>query len=463
MAGIGFKIQKLLSEDTYWGVLKGYFYSAVISSGPWLISILCIGALGLFSRPLIGQEEHAIFRIWVMYCYAASLVVSGAVQMLITRYISDCIHGKRTEVLLASFITYSLPVFAIQLTSAYAYLLWSGFSSIIIYSGALLYAIITLIWIAMIYLSAAKDYLTIVFAYLIGAVASIAGASALAGDYGLPGVLGGYTAGQAILLAVLVSRIVVEFPSRQFVDPDCLRFLTRYPLLGLTGLFYNAAIWVDKLLFWIYEGREIHRGFYTCPFYETPTYLAFVTIVPALSIFLIRIETSFYTTYREYYLKVTGKYSLGEILASKRSMWRSLSLSFARLFIFQGSVTAVCFAYSHHILMFFKMDSYQLGVLRITILGAFFHSLLMVLFIMILYFDWRHLALRCSLVFLITNAVFTGISLNLDISWRGYGYFFASLLTLCYGTLSFLERFDDLEYITFSSQPLGGLTWSEKA
>ena len=99
MAGIGFKIQKLLAEDTYWGVVKGYFFSAVISSGPWLISILCIGTLGILFQPLIGTEVHQIFRAWVTYCYAASLVISGATQVMLTRYLSDCIFKKDDEAL----------------------------------------------------------------------------------------------------------------------------------------------------------------------------------------------------------------------------------------------------------------------------------------------------------------------------------------------------------------------------
>jgi polysaccharide biosynthesis protein PelG len=168
MAGIGFKIQKLLAEDTYWGVVKGYFYSAVISSGPWLISIICIGTLGMLFQPLLSTDEHFIFRAWVTYCYAASLVISGATQVSLTRYISDLIYTKEDEAVFSSYVTYSIPtIFANILLSA-GYLSYCELPIVFVYAGAILYAVINQIWIAMIYLSAAKDYVTIVLAYIIG-------------------------------------------------------------------------------------------------------------------------------------------------------------------------------------------------------------------------------------------------------------------------------------------------------
>lgn len=462
MAGIGFKIQKLLSEETYWGVIKGYVYSAVISSGPWLISILCIGALGALSQPVIGHEDHSVFRAWVMYCYAASLVVSGSIQMLATRYLSDCVHTGDNDKLFASFITVSSGIFAIQFSTGLAYLFWSEFPFIQAFAGAILYAIITLIWIAMIYLSAARDFITIVVAYAVGAVASFGLAYWMSLHYGLTGILYGYTLGQLILFSILVGRILQEFPIHLWYDGACLRFMWSSPVLAMTGFSYNSAIWIDKILFWIYEGEELRKGFYTCHFYETPTYLAYVTIVPTLSIFLIRIETSFYHSYRKYYMQIQHKFSMSDILKSKRDMMNSLVLSFYRLLVYQGIITALCIAYSNNFIVWLKMDTNQLAVLRICILGAFAHAMLMVLFIIVLYFDWKGLAMQLGVLFLLTNGFFTWVTLHMDFSAYGYGYFFSSLLTLSYGCIRFFERFNNLEYFTFMSQPLGNLKWDSQ-
>lgn len=462
MAGIGFKIQKLLAEDTYWGVVKGYFYSAVISSGPWLISIICIGALGILYQPLIGHEEHHIFRAWVTYCYAASLVISGAFQVVMTRYLSDAIYSNEDESVFSSFVTFSIPTFLLQFLMAYLYLYYSELPLGFTFVGAFLFAVINEIWIAMIYLSAAKDYVTVVLAYVFGAILSVAGSYFFVSSHGLIGLTLGYTLGQTALLAVLVSRIFLEFPIGKLINLECLTYFYKHPLLLCIGFFYNGAIWVDKLLFWIERGEPVHKGLYTCSFYETPTFLAFVTIVPTLSIFLVRVETSFYRAYRRYYTKVIDKFPLSEILKEKDAVKESLKLSFYRLMLFQGLITIIAIVFSPAIIAWLKMESFQLGLLRIAILGAFIHALLMVIMIIILYFDWKGLAMQINVLFFATNACFTYIFLDFDLSFQGYGYFFACLVTLCYSVLKFFQRYDDLEFITFTSQPLGGLSWSEK-
>ena len=266
--------------------LKAIFIQQIISSGPWLISIICIGALGILYQPLIGYEDHQIFRAWVTYCYAASLIISGAVQVVVTRYVSDCIYLHEDESIFSSFITVTVILFILQFGSSVLYLSYHGFDWEFVYGGAFLYAVISEIWIAMIFLSAAKDYFTIVLAYIIGALASVAASFHMVRLHDLKGLLLGYCIGQTILLAILVSRIIIEFPIGSFFNFECLKYFFKHPALILIGFCYNSAIWVDKVLFWIYQGTTIRDGLYSCPFYETPTFLAFVTIVPTLSIFL---------------------------------------------------------------------------------------------------------------------------------------------------------------------------------
>jgi len=49
MAGIGFELRKILNEDRLLSLSKVYGYSAILSSGPWVISILAIILVGFES------------------------------------------------------------------------------------------------------------------------------------------------------------------------------------------------------------------------------------------------------------------------------------------------------------------------------------------------------------------------------------------------------------------------------
>jgi hypothetical protein len=49
MAGIGFELRKLLKRDSLLGVMQAYAYAGIISSGPWVLSIIGILIIGVMS------------------------------------------------------------------------------------------------------------------------------------------------------------------------------------------------------------------------------------------------------------------------------------------------------------------------------------------------------------------------------------------------------------------------------
>ena len=44
MAGIGFELRKILNRDSYFALVRAYAYAGLISSGPWILSILGPGS-----------------------------------------------------------------------------------------------------------------------------------------------------------------------------------------------------------------------------------------------------------------------------------------------------------------------------------------------------------------------------------------------------------------------------------
>jgi len=60
MAGIGFELRKILRHDTFVSELKAYAYSALVSSGPWVMSVSCLAILGLYRIPGIADFDHEV-------------------------------------------------------------------------------------------------------------------------------------------------------------------------------------------------------------------------------------------------------------------------------------------------------------------------------------------------------------------------------------------------------------------
>ena len=56
MAGIGFELRKLLRKESYLGLLQTYAYASIISSGPWVLSIVGIIVIGLLSVAVVVPQ-----------------------------------------------------------------------------------------------------------------------------------------------------------------------------------------------------------------------------------------------------------------------------------------------------------------------------------------------------------------------------------------------------------------------
>ena len=96
MAGIGFELKKILKEDSIFSIMKVYGYSAMLSAGPWIISmvtIIAIGLINLYNYNNTGATNQ--FQVIVTYsnAIAASLVATGFLQLPFTRYIADTIFA----------------------------------------------------------------------------------------------------------------------------------------------------------------------------------------------------------------------------------------------------------------------------------------------------------------------------------------------------------------------------------
>ncbi len=74
MAGIGFELRKLLKSDSLVGLLQAYAYAGVISSGPWVLSIIGILVIGLLSVDGGGARRSwcTQFQVSVTYLIAVS-------------------------------------------------------------------------------------------------------------------------------------------------------------------------------------------------------------------------------------------------------------------------------------------------------------------------------------------------------------------------------------------------------
>jgi len=295
MAGIGFELKKILKKETFLSELTAYFYAGMVSSGPWLMSIICLGLLGIYRGSGLANLEHEIFRSTVVYSYAFTLVFVGTIQLATTRYLADRFYENDISRILATFFTCLLISYVCG--SSFTIFCYSFFELSLLHKfcGVVLFLVISTIWICMIFLSAIKDYNSIIFAFASGSLVSVIAAIQLGTRMGTEGYLLGYLLGQALIMFWLMAKMLVEFPAIGLWNRDLLLFFRKFWDLVLIGFIFNLAIWVDKFIFWLApDSRLIVSYFRTHDFYEGPVFFSYITIVPTLVLLLLKLETRFF-------------------------------------------------------------------------------------------------------------------------------------------------------------------------
>ena len=97
MAGIGFQLTKLMQKRTLAGGLHAYGFAALIGSGPWALSMVTLASLGLVLHRAGQTRELDLFFITVTHIFAFSLVATGPIQLVLSRYAADCVFAKQED------------------------------------------------------------------------------------------------------------------------------------------------------------------------------------------------------------------------------------------------------------------------------------------------------------------------------------------------------------------------------
>jgi uncharacterized membrane protein len=456
VAGIGFELRKLLQKQSLVGLLQAYAYAGVIGSGPWVLSIVGMLLIGIFSASVVVPAYLVTqFQVSVTYLIAVSLIFTGPVQLAFTRFVSDRLFEKRDDLVMPNFngVLSAVLLAAIVFGLPSLFLLFPGTSNL--YRILMLAAFVLLcgVWVALIFLSGLKYYKSIVMLYAIGYGITVALAIALR-RWGLEGLLLGFVVGHFVLLTGMWGLSAWEYRPQRLISFEFLRRELRYPSLMVIGFLYNLGVWADKFMFWSYpETHERVIGvLYASVIYDLPVFLAYLAIIPGMAVFLVRIETDFVEYYERFYDAVRSGGSLAYIQDMRDEMVYSIRQGLGEIAKIQTLAVLLLFVAGPTLLLSLGISQLYLPLLNVQAVGASLQVVLLALFNVFFYLDMRRQILLLSAQFLILNVLLTGLSLALGAAFYGYGFATAALLTLATGLRLLDRKLQRLEYDTFMLQ-----------
>lgn len=453
MAGIGFAIRRLTARGDLLGLAGGYLHAAFAASGAWIFTILTLAAITVIGPRFGPYDDVQTFRLIVVYDFAFSLVLTGPVTMVVTRYTSDCLFARDVSGLPGSLLGALGVVYLTQAPVA----LWFYTRAVTLdgptaMAAVACYLLVAGTWVVSVFLSTLKEFAAISRTFAVGMAVSLAGTVSLAPSLGAAGMLLGFSAGLVVIQFTLVARVFAEFPYAAVRPFGFVPYLRRHWELAAGGAVYYAAIWVDKwVMWWAPERERLASGLVSYPDYDSALFLACLTMVPSMALFIVAVETDFFERYQRFYRGITAHATYDEIVRNQQGLVGSVFEGARRLLLLQGGLAAATIVAAPWIFDLTGVNYAQMGMFRLGVLAVVFHLLFVYLTILLSYLDLNRSVLWLSALLLVANAAFTWMARTAGFAYYGYGYFLAAVVTFLVAVFVAMRYLDDLPYHTFIS------------
>ena len=457
MAGIGFELRKLLRKQTYSGLLQAYAFAGIISSGPWVLSIIGIMLIGLLSVGTVSPKVAiSQFQVTVTYLFLISLISTGVVQLSFTRFVADRTFAKDEDAILPNFNGLILVAMGVSILAAVPVVALFFPQQSVLYRLLFVMglAVMSAIWIATVFLTGMKHYRAIVLIFFLGYAATLVLALLFKGSLGMEGLLLGFVLGHYLLLMGMIWLVYRNYHSDRFIAFDIWKRGAMYRSLMLAGFLFNLGAWVDKLMFWYYPGtgQAVIGPLHASVIYDFPIFLSYLSVIPGMAIFLVRIETDFVEYYVKFYDAVREGATLDYIERMRNQMVYHVRRGLFDIAKIQTIAVLVTFALGSTLLESLGISTLYLPLLYVDVVGAALQVVLLGILNIMFYLDQRRTVVILTLTLPLTNILFTAISLQLGGAWFGYGFAVAMLITVVLGIWILNRKLEVLEYETFMLQ-----------
>lgn len=454
MAGIGFRLQHLVAKGSYLEAATAYVSSAIISAGPWLAGVIALVVLNISTSRYLHEADRSLLFATIVSTFAASMLIVGGLQLTVTRYLADRLYIKDTASVAPTCAGVLCMIIPFSIVAS-PFLVFAPFDIRYRFLVFTLFLTLSTTWMVMLFLSAAREYMRIMLiltcCYALGI-----GASILLGQlYGLLGSLAGFTFGQMTCLSLLIGSVYLEFPSVQTINLAFLGYLFKYWDLFIIGTLYTVGIWADNIVLWTSSQGQVISGFYHLfPPYDTAKFVASLSTVPALAIFMIHVETNFDRYYQTYYRLIDAKGTLRDLVRARDGMREAVRTGLGTIIKVQSFVALFLCLIAQDIAAFVGLTARWVPLLRTEIVACNAQFFVFVMMLFLLYIDRRRATLFLIVVFAICNITLTLLLVHLgDARFYGIGYLGASIIGAILGWFLLNDRLKRLEYLTFMIQP----------
>ena len=425
-----------------------------------LLGITFIAVVQILGTMMGLDFQHRTLLI-CMFTYAllGSLVLTGIVAMPITRYIADMLYEKRHDLILPSFegsLAVLLPIcFVLSLTFQLA----TGQSLTLVIFNVILFCELIVVWMTTNYLTAIRDFKSILVGYLLTIATSVL-ASMLLCAYFEPALeifMGAIVLGYGVMVIISILLLYRYFPHAHEHYLLWLHWLSMHRSLIIVGVGSYVGLFSYIVISWLGpQGTEVAYLYYACPARDTAAFFAYLSVLVTQVTFVVSTEVNFYPAYRKYFELLNTDGSLAEIDAQQANMLSILERELGDVAFKQLLTTALMISLGAAILEALPLGftpSMQTTFILLCV-GYCAYAIANVLTLMCLYFSENRGAAIAVGAFALATTALSVLSLYLPPQNYMAGFVVGSLIFLFVAWLMLYRYTNDLPYRVLAGQPL---------
>lgn len=373
MAGIGFELRKIFGKKTLVMNTFGILYSAFTTIGTSLVFILLLFVLRFLMGYYHSTELDMLFFTEAFtHIFLEASLIAGAVNTILSRYISDCIFAGKEKDISASMFGAMMVVDIVSgiISGIYALLLYmvDGKSPVLCMAFYFLSLLATNAYVLIIFVSALKEYKQITISYLIGAVLSIGLFWPFYYGLGQPIV-------ESMFLSLSIGFFIIDLamvycclkafgmPGRRYFA--FLKGFIKFPALAGSGICYVVGFYASNIIYWYFSDMQVRAGIFSAaPNYDLAMFLAILINLTGLMIFEIKAETSFYEKY-VLYLSMLEKGNYEQIERERQNLQNNMNLQLFFVYEVQLIITVLLICLIHIIYPYLGISTQVLNLFLI--------------------------------------------------------------------------------------------------
>lgn len=197
------------------------------------------------------------------------------------------------------------------------------------------------------------------------------------------------------------------------------------------------------------SGETVSGGLVHAPLYDSAMFIASLVIIPALSVFVVQLETEFFERYQHYFSTIATHGTLRQIEKARARLASGTLDQLVLVTVMQVGICAILVLSAPLIVELLNLQFQQISILRYGALGAVFQFIFISSTSMLLFFDRQRIYLALQVVFLLLNTGLTLLSVHFGETYFGVGYFAACLLSSVLAYLAADRTFERLNFLTF--------------